>query len=143
MPFTIQMPKLGHTMTEGTVLKWHKHAGDDVREGEAVLTVETDKAEIEIESPAAGVLARVLADEGMVVGVGLPLGEILRTGEAATEGAPSPARSSTVPGNSGAGAPHPPRAAAAAAAAGGGGGFGTRARRVRPAAAEGRLAAAR
>src|SRR5216683_5088061 len=102
MPFLIQMPKLGHTMTEGTVLKWHKHAGDDVREGEAVLTVETDKAEIEIESPAAGVLARVLADEGMVVGVGLPLGEILRAGEAATEVAAAAAWSGTVPGNSGA-----------------------------------------
>ncbi len=83
MPFVIQMPKLGHTMTEGTVLKWHKHAGDSIREGEAVLTVETDKAEVEIESPAAGVLARVLADEGVVVGVGLPLGEIVREGETA------------------------------------------------------------
>jgi len=85
MPLLIQMPKLGHTMTEGTVLKWHKHAGENVRAGEAVLTVETDKAEVEIESPAAGVLARVIADEGSVVGVGLPLAEILRDGEAASE----------------------------------------------------------
>ena len=84
-PFVIQMPKLGHTMTEGTVLKLHKHPGDNVREGELVLTVETDKAEVEIESPAAGVLARVLADDGMVVDVGLPLGEILRAGETASE----------------------------------------------------------
>jgi pyruvate dehydrogenase E2 component (dihydrolipoamide acetyltransferase) len=88
MSFTIQMPKLGHTMTEGTVLKWHKHAGEPVREGEAVLTVETDKAEVEIESPAAGVLARVLADEGAVVKVGLPLGEIIRPGETAAATAP-------------------------------------------------------
>jgi pyruvate dehydrogenase E2 component (dihydrolipoamide acetyltransferase) len=91
MPLMIQMPKLGHTMTEGTVLKWHKHAGDQVREGETVLTVETDKAEIEIESPAAGVLARVLADEGVVVAVGLPLGEIVRAGESASEAAPATA----------------------------------------------------
>ena len=42
MPFTIQMPKLGHTMTEGTVVKWHKRTGDQIRQGEAVLTVETD-----------------------------------------------------------------------------------------------------
>lgn len=88
MPITIQMPKLGHTMTEGTVVKWHKRAGDQVREGEAILTVETDKAEVEIESPEAGVLARVLADEGSVVGVGLPLGEILRRGETAGDAAP-------------------------------------------------------
>jgi pyruvate dehydrogenase E2 component (dihydrolipoamide acetyltransferase) len=85
MPLVIQMPKLGHAMTEGTVLKWHKHAGENVRAGEAVLTVETDKAEVEIDSPAAGVLARVIADEGSVVGVGLPLGEILRDGETASE----------------------------------------------------------
>jgi pyruvate dehydrogenase E2 component (dihydrolipoamide acetyltransferase) len=88
MSLMIQMPKLGHTMTEGTVLKWHKHAGDQVREGETVLTVETDKAEIEVDSPAAGVLARVLADEGAVVAVGLPLGEIVRAGESASEIAP-------------------------------------------------------
>jgi pyruvate dehydrogenase E2 component (dihydrolipoamide acetyltransferase) len=88
MPFTIQMPKLGHTMTEGTVLKWHKHAGDRVREGELVLTVETDKAEVEIESPAAGVLARVLAEEGSIVAVGLPLAEIVRPGETAGDAAP-------------------------------------------------------
>src|SRR3982074_226271 len=89
MPFTIQMPKLGHTMTEGTVVKWHKRTGDQIRQGEAVLTVETDKAEVEIESPEAGVLERVLADEGSVVGVGLPLGEITRRGETASEAAPA------------------------------------------------------
>jgi pyruvate dehydrogenase complex dihydrolipoamide acetyltransferase long form len=89
MPFTIQMPKLGHTMTEGTVVKWHKRCGDQVRQGEAVLTVETDKAEVEIESPEGGVLARVLAEEGSVVGVGLPLGEIIRPGETANDAAPA------------------------------------------------------
>src|SRR5712675_2719525 len=88
MPFTIQMPKLGHTMTEGTVVKWHKRPGDQVRQGEAVLTVETDKAEVEIESPEAGVLARMLAEEGAVVQVGLPLGEIIRPGENAGDAAP-------------------------------------------------------
>jgi pyruvate dehydrogenase E2 component (dihydrolipoamide acetyltransferase) len=87
MPFVIQMPKLGHTMTEGTVLKWHKHEGDAVREGEAILTVETDKAEVEVESPTAGMLARRIADEGEVVAVGGPLGEIQRDGESAVESA--------------------------------------------------------
>src|SRR5882762_8922129 len=102
MPFTIQMPKLGHTMTEGTVVKWHKRAGDQIRQGEAVLTVETDKAEVEIESPEAGVLARVLADEGSVVGVGLPLGEITRRGETAGDSAPatSPTTSNAAPARS-------------------------------------------
>src|SRR5260370_18014006 len=89
MPFTIQMTKMGHAVTEGTVVKWQKHAGDQIQQGEAVLTVETDKAEVEIESPEAGVLARVLAEEGSVVGVGLPLGEITRRGETAGDAAPA------------------------------------------------------
>ncbi len=88
MPFVIQMPKLGHTMTEGTVLKWHKHEGEAVREGESILTVETDKAEVEVESPTAGMLARRIADEGEVVAVGGPLGEIQRDGESAVVSAP-------------------------------------------------------
>ncbi|MDO8433540.1 MAG: 2-oxo acid dehydrogenase subunit E2 [Candidatus Binatus sp.] len=118
MSFLIQMPKLGHTMTEGTVLKWHKRAGDNVREGEAVLTVETDKAEIEIESPAAGVLARVLADEGVVVGVGLPLGEIVREGETASDLTASvvEAPAKTASSNSGAAVSSPQKAASAAGA---------------------------
>ena len=52
MPVVIQMPKLGHAMTEGTVLQWHKRAGDTVTRGDLVLTVETDKAEVEVEAPA-------------------------------------------------------------------------------------------
>jgi pyruvate dehydrogenase E2 component (dihydrolipoyllysine-residue acetyltransferase) len=108
MPFIIQMPKLGHTMTEGTVVKWHKRRGDQVRQGEAVLTVETDKAEVEIESPEAGVLARVLAEEGSVVGVGLPLGEITRRGE--TAGDSAPATNSTPSSNAGPARSAPPMA---------------------------------
>jgi len=81
MAVVIQMPKLGHTMTEGTVLHWHKRAGDKIREGEAVLTVETDKAEVEIEAPAAGVLARLIAADGIKVPVGGALGVIAAEGE--------------------------------------------------------------
>lgn len=88
MPFVIQMPKLGHTMTEGTVLKWHKREGDSIRLGEVILAVETDKAEVEVESPTAGVLKRQIAGEGEVVQVGEPLGEITREGEAPTASAP-------------------------------------------------------
>lgn len=81
MPFVIQMPKLGHTMTEGTLLHFHKHEGDAVREGDAVLTVETDKTEVEVESPVAGVIAHLAAAEGQVVPVGGALMVIARDGE--------------------------------------------------------------
>src|SRR5260370_12982859 len=98
MPFTIQMPKLGHTMTEGTVLKWHKRAGEQVRQGEAVLTVETDKAEVEIESPEAGGGARGLADESSIVAVGLPRGEIGRPGATGSGAAPRRAQTAAADG---------------------------------------------
>ena len=101
MPFTIQMPKLGHAMTEGTVLRWHKQAGEKVAQGELVLTVETDKAEVEVEAPAAGVLARLSAAEGQVVQVGDELAVIALNGESIpTETASKPvvpARSDAAP----------------------------------------------
>ncbi|HKF27951.1 MAG TPA: 2-oxo acid dehydrogenase subunit E2 [Candidatus Binataceae bacterium] len=96
MPVVIQMPKLGHAMTEGTVLLWHKRAGDAVAQGELVLTVETDKAEVEVEAPASGVLARLSAAQGEVVQVGGELAVIAVNGEsipaatAPTPAAPSP-----------------------------------------------------
>ena len=82
MAIVIQMPKLGHTMTEGKVLKWHKRQGEPVREGEAVLTIETDKTEVEIESPGAGVMGEQSAAEGEVVAVGARLGVIEQAGTA-------------------------------------------------------------
>jgi len=92
MPTTIQMPKLGHTMTEGTVLHWHKRAGDTVAQGDPILTVETDKAEVEVEAPTSGVLARLSAGEGEVVQVGGELAVIALSGESIPiEGAPKPA----------------------------------------------------
>ena len=81
MPVVIQMPKLGHAMTEGTVLQWHKRAGETVTRGELVLTVETDKAEVEVEAPASGVLARLSAAQGEVVQVGGELAVIAINGE--------------------------------------------------------------
>ncbi len=90
MPFVIQMPKLGHAMTEGTVLQWHKHAGDKVNQGEPVLTVETDKAQVEVEAPTAGVIARLAAAEGEVVKVGGELAVIALNGESVEAEAAAP-----------------------------------------------------
>jgi len=82
MAFVIQMPKLGHTMTEGTVIQWHKKPGDKIREGESILTVETDKAQVEIEAPGPGIFAKLIAAEGLVVPVGGALGVVTAEGEA-------------------------------------------------------------
>jgi pyruvate dehydrogenase E2 component (dihydrolipoamide acetyltransferase) len=110
MPFVIQMPKLGHTMTEGTVLHFHKHPGDSVREGDPILTVETDKTEVEVEAPVAGVIARVSAAEGQVVPVGGELMVIARDGESVADIA------AAAPSNSAAAAGAAPAAARGAAA---------------------------
>jgi pyruvate dehydrogenase complex dihydrolipoamide acetyltransferase long form len=94
MAFVIQMPKLGHTMTEGTVIQWHKRPGEKIREGESILTVETDKAQVEVEAPTAGVFAKLIAAEGLVVPVGGALGIITAEGEAVPaefDGVASPA----------------------------------------------------
>jgi pyruvate dehydrogenase E2 component (dihydrolipoamide acetyltransferase) len=77
----IQMPKLGHTMTEGKVIRWHKQPGEAVRQGETILTIETDKTEVEIESPVAGMMGVYAAREGDTVAVGSLLVTLLTPGE--------------------------------------------------------------
>ena len=60
----IVMPKLGLTMTEGTVAAWHKSVGDDVKEGEPLFDVETDKLTNTIEASASGKLLAVYVPAG-------------------------------------------------------------------------------
>jgi pyruvate dehydrogenase E2 component (dihydrolipoamide acetyltransferase) len=83
MPTVIQMPKLGHAMTEGTVVRWHKKPGQTVSQGDIVLTVETDKAEVDVEAPDSGIIADNVPAEGAVIPVGGVLATILQPGEAA------------------------------------------------------------
>ena len=64
---------MGVSVTEGTVVAWLKEVGDEVREGEPLCSIETDKVEAEVEAPASGVLARVIAEAGDTVEVGEPL----------------------------------------------------------------------
>jgi pyruvate dehydrogenase E2 component (dihydrolipoamide acetyltransferase) len=63
------MPKLGEVMEEGTVASWRVREGQTVQEGEILLEIETDKATAEIESPASGVVTRILVPEGQTVPV--------------------------------------------------------------------------
>src|SRR5215218_1231034 len=70
MPVEITMPQLSDTMTEGTVVKWHKKEGDKVKAGDEIVDVETDKATMPYEAPEAGTLAHVAAKEGQKAPVG-------------------------------------------------------------------------
>ena len=70
MPADVIMPALGMAQESGKVLRWFKHDGDEVVKGEALLEVETDKVNVEIEAPADGTLAEVSAKEGDFVKFG-------------------------------------------------------------------------
>jgi len=83
------MPRLSDTMTEGVLSQWVKHEGDQVRKGDVLAVIETDKAAMEMEAYDEGVLTRLLAQEGDTVPIGTPIAVI--GGEGATEAAaPSP-----------------------------------------------------
>ena len=85
MPVEITMPQLSDTMTEGTLVKWHKKEGDDVKSGEEIADIETDKATMPMESFEAGTLAVILVAEGEKVNVGQPIGIIAKASENAAD----------------------------------------------------------
>src|SRR5438309_11970112 len=89
MPEQVFMPRLSDTMTEGTVSKWLKRQGDEVKKGEPIVEIETDQANIELEAYASGKLARIVLQEGQSAPVGDLIGEIALAGEDPQE--PSPA----------------------------------------------------
>src|SRR3954469_22165117 len=70
MAYSVQMPALGESVTEGTITRWLKQEGDRVEVDEPLLEVSTDKVDTEIPSPAAGVLQRIVAGEDETVEVG-------------------------------------------------------------------------
>jgi len=72
----VNMPQMGYDMQEGTLVRWLKTEGAEVKLGEAIAELETDKAVVELESTAAGVLRRLLVSEGVTVPVGRPIGVI-------------------------------------------------------------------
>jgi pyruvate dehydrogenase E2 component (dihydrolipoamide acetyltransferase) len=75
------MPALGMAQETGTLIQWLKSAGDSVVKGEPLMEVETDKATVEIEAPASGILSSVIAQPGDVVPVGQRIAVILVAGE--------------------------------------------------------------
>ncbi|MBT3260379.1 MAG: biotin/lipoyl-binding protein, partial [Deltaproteobacteria bacterium] len=60
MPKDVVMPKLGLTMTEGLIVEWKKKEGDQVKKGEILFVLETEKVTYEVESPENGVLGKIL-----------------------------------------------------------------------------------
>ncbi len=73
MAHRVCMPRLSQTMTQGRVVGWLKREGDPVQKGEPLVSIESDKAEVEVEAPQSGVLRRVLVSAGEEADVGTPL----------------------------------------------------------------------
>jgi 2-oxoglutarate dehydrogenase E2 component (dihydrolipoamide succinyltransferase) len=124
------MPQMGESIAEGTITKWLKGIGEDVKRDESILEISTDKVDADIPSPTAGTLAEILVEEGQTVEVGTVIARVET--EAGAEIAPA-----EVPAAPEAQAPPPapqPAAAAAPAAAPaepGGDGAATREERLR------------
>ncbi|WP_431205683.1 2-oxoglutarate dehydrogenase complex dihydrolipoyllysine-residue succinyltransferase [Bradyrhizobium betae] len=102
----IRVPTLGESVTEATIGRWFKKAGDAVAVDEPLVELETDKVTIEVPAPSAGTLSEIIAADGTTVAVGALLGQI-------TEGAAGAAKPAAAPAKPAAAAP----AAAAAAPA--------------------------
>src|SRR5437868_1396873 len=91
MPTELKMPALSPTMEEGTLAKWLVKEGDDVKSGDILAEIETDKATMEFEAVDEGKIAKILVPEGTDgVKVGQPIALLAAEGESAEAPAPSP-----------------------------------------------------
>jgi len=73
MAETITMPKLGFDMQEGTLVRWVRTEGESVSKGDVLAEIETDKATVEVESTATGIIRKLLVDQGAIVPIGAPI----------------------------------------------------------------------
>ena len=78
----ILVPVLGESITEATVAKWLKNAGDTVEADEPIVELETDKVNLEVPSPVKGILTEINSKDGSVVEVGALLGSVSENGSA-------------------------------------------------------------
>lgn len=81
MAYVIKIPKLGLTMTEGTVFKWHTKEGDQVKEGDLLFELATDKLVNEVLAEEDGVLRKIILEDGQTAPVGAPVAVIAKADE--------------------------------------------------------------
>ncbi len=128
MAIEIRVPTLGESITEATVGKWFKKAGEPVQADEPLVELETDKVTLEVNAPSPGVLSEIVAETGQTVAIGALLGQVAagaatpapaRAPAAAAKLAPesAPAAATAPPSSPAAGTAMPPAPAAAKIAA--------------------------
>ncbi|MBI3164839.1 MAG: 2-oxo acid dehydrogenase subunit E2 [Chloroflexi bacterium] len=81
MAETISMPKLGFDMAEGLLVRWVKQVGETINKGDVLAEIETDKATVEVESSASGVVLQHIAEQGAMVPVNAPIAIVGAAGE--------------------------------------------------------------
>lgn len=97
MAIDIKVPTLGESVTEATLAKWFKKAGEAVAVDEPLCELETDKVTVEVSAPANGVLAELAVDEGATVAVGTVIGRLNEGGAPAKTAAAAPAQKAEAP----------------------------------------------
>ncbi|HWH04561.1 MAG TPA: 2-oxoglutarate dehydrogenase, E2 component, dihydrolipoamide succinyltransferase [Gemmatimonadales bacterium] len=112
----VLMPQMGESIAEGTLSKWLKKVGDDVKRDEPLFEISTDKVDAEIPAPTAGVLAEIKVQQGQTVPV-QTLVAVIETEKGAQASAPAPAPAAPAPAAKPVPAPAPKAAPAPAAAA--------------------------
>jgi pyruvate dehydrogenase E2 component (dihydrolipoamide acetyltransferase) len=93
MAYEFKLPDLGEGLTEGEIARWLVSEGQEIAEDDPLVEIQTDKTTVEIPSPAAGTVSRILAEEGQVVPVGTVIVVIGGDGATPTEKEPSPSNS--------------------------------------------------
>src|SRR5512132_4566393 len=109
--FELKMPKLGESVTEGTIGKWLKQPGEKVNKYDLLVEVQTDKVNTEIPSPVAGTLKEVKVEEGQTVPIGTLLATFDTDGEAAAASPAAASPASAQPAQPAQAASSPPQGA--------------------------------
>src|SRR5437763_1835755 len=86
----VVMPAMGDSVSEGTVLEWHKQEGDQVQADETIVEISTDKVDMELPAPASGTITEILAEEGATVTVGQVIARMAKSGAARPSAARAP-----------------------------------------------------
>ncbi|MCQ3938715.1 MAG: hypothetical protein DPW18_16960 [Chloroflexi bacterium] len=89
MAETINMPKLGFDMAEGMLVRWVKQVGENINKGDVLAEIETDKATVEVESPASGVVLQHIVEQGTIVPVNAPIAVVGAAGEVISDQSPA------------------------------------------------------
>src|SRR5947199_10569184 len=93
----IRVPTLGESVTEATIGRWFKKAGEAVAVDEPLVELETDKVTIEVPAPSAGTLGEIIAKDGETVAVGALLGQITEGGNSKSAAASTPPAKAAAP----------------------------------------------